>query len=274
MKKKIFYFIFIIIILLAAGYFFALILEKFSSADSPPGEKWKLVPPITEPSLPDVIIETSENPKTAPKKTAEEKSPDINQKIEQTAPFIVQAPFGNWDDWDFQNACEEASMIMAMGYVKDEKNLSPEEAQKRILALIDFENKTLGYSTDTNAEDMERIFREYFRHDNAQAQENITINDIKVELQKNRVVIVPVFGQALDNPYFTQPGPVAHMLLIIGYDPKKREFITNEPGTRKGSGYRYGESVLFAAIWEYPSGPDSPSAPTGERMKAMISVGK
>ncbi len=276
MKKKIFYFVFIIFILLVASYFFAWTVEKqfFSQADSPHGEKWKLDPPANEPSLPNVIIETSENQSTSPKKSEKENLLDISQKIEQAVPFIVQAPFGNWSDENFQNACEEASMIMAMGWVKGEKAISTEESQTRISSLIDFENKTLGYSIDTNAEDMEKIFREYFRHENAQAQDNITISDIKAELQKGRVVIIPAFGQALNNPNFTQPGPVAHMLLIIGYDPRTKEFITNDPGTRKGAGYRYDELTLFEAIWEYPSGASDPPMPTGKMTKAFISVGK
>jgi hypothetical protein len=64
------------------------------------------------------------------------------------------------------------------------------------------------------------------------------------------------------------------MLLVIGYDPLTRKFITNDPGTRKGAGYRYDESVLFDAIWEYPSGASDPPYPEGIKTKAFISIGK
>jgi hypothetical protein len=64
------------------------------------------------------------------------------------------------------------------------------------------------------------------------------------------------------------------MLLIIGYDPETQEFITNDPGTHRGAGYRYAEDTLFDAIWEYPSGKNHPPLPTGKIPKAMISVGK
>jgi len=274
MKKKILYSILIVIICLAAGYFFASAFKKQLFSSSSQEEKWKLVPPTVDSLSQNIIIEPSKNQDASSKKSEGESSLDITKKIEQTVPFIVQAPFGNWSDPDFQNACEEASMTMAMGWVKGEKTISSEEAQKRILAIIDFENKTFGYSTGTNAEDVERIFREYFRHENAQAQDDITISDIKAELQKGRVVIIPAFGQALDNPNFTQPGPVTHMLLVIGYDPLTRKFITNDPGTRKGAGYRYDESVLFDAIWEYPSGASDPPYPEGIKTKAFISIGK
>jgi hypothetical protein len=275
MKKKILYFVFILITCLAAGYFFALILEKQTSSSQDFSEK-KEINPIysTDQLIPlDIEPETVTN-QDAPSKKTEEKPMAISKKIEQQVPFIVQAPFGNWSDQNFQNACEEASMVMAMGWVNGEKTISASEAQKRILEIIDFENQTFGYSTDTNAADIERIFREYFKHANVQAKENITLEDIKAELQKGNVVIIPAFGQALYNPNFTQPGPVAHMLLIIGYDPLTKQFITNDPGTRKGASYEYDEDVLFAAIWEYPSGASDPPMPAGKMMKAMISVSK
>lgn len=274
MQRKIFYFISILFLCLLAGYFFASFSEKKTFSPSNPVQEQAADSAPSEPPSLEVIIKTSGDPNTFSEKTPEEKTIAITQKIEQVVPFIVQAPFANWSDANFQNACEEASMMMAMSWVKGEKTISAEKAQKRILELIDFENQTLGYSLDTDASDVEKIFREYFRHDNAQARNNINLNDIKAELQKGRLVIVPAFGQALGNPNFTEPGPVAHMLVLIGYDPKTREFITNDPGTRRGAGYRYDESVLFSAIWEYPSGPTNPPPPTGKMTKAFISVGK
>lgn len=199
----------------------------------------------------------------------------ISQKIQQTVPFIVQAPFANWKDIDFQNGCEEASIVMAMGWINGEKTISPTEAKKRILEIIAFENKTLGYSADTDVTDIEKIFRQYYKYENIKVAKNISIEDIKNELQKGNLVLVPAFGRALKNPNFTQPGPITHMLVIIGYDPVAKEFITNDPGTRNGAGYRYGENVFFSAIWEYSSGKEPPSIPNSETMpKAMISVGK
>jgi hypothetical protein len=253
-----------------------LFLEKQQSSSQDFSEK-KEINPIysTDQLIPlDIKSETVKNQDASSKKTAEEKPTAISKKIEQQVPFIVQAPFGNWSDPNFQNACEEASIVMVMGWINGEKNISAPEAQERILEIIDFESQTFGYSIDTDASDIERIFREYFKHTNVQARENITLEDIQAELQKGRVVIAPAFGQALNNPNFTQPGPIVHMLLIIGYDPLTKQFITNDPGTKNGASYEYAENVLFAAIWAYPSGPTNPPLPTGKMMKALISVGK
>ena len=89
-------------------------------------------------------------------------------------------------------------------------------------------------------------------------------------MSRGSLVLVPAFGQILGNPYFTPPGPATHMLVIRGYDETTKEFITNDPGTRRGEGYRYSYAALVRAIRDYPTGDHEP-VPTLE--KRMIVVG-
>lgn len=219
-------------------------------------------------------------PRIIPEKIVENQKPqenskeDVLEKSETKVPFIVQAPFANWKDPVFQNACEEASMIMAMGWVKSTTFFSPQEAHDEIEKLVKFEDKNLGFNTDTDTKDMERIFREYFKHEKVESRENISIQDMKDELEKGSVVLVPTFGRVLGNPNYTSPGPVTHMLVITGHDERKKEFVTNDPGTRKGKDYRYDENVLFDAVWNYPSGPVLPDPPKGDLEKSMLVVSK
>jgi len=197
------------------------------------------------------------------------------QNVQPVVPFIVQAPFANWSDPIFQNACEEASVVMAMGWINGKTSISPHNVSNQILDIVAFENKTFGYNADTNVFDIARIFKEHFNQQNVRVQENITSDDIKGELQKGNLVLVPAFGQALGNPNYTAPGPIGHMLTIIGYDANAKQFVTNDPGTKHGKGYRYAENVLFNAIWEYPSG-DGPLNPPAkaDMKKAMVIVSK
>jgi hypothetical protein len=204
--------------------------------------------------------------------TASSTSAEISQKIQYPVPFVVQAPFANWSDTIFQNACEEASMIMAMGWVNSTKAISAQDAQNQIKSIVAFENKKLGYNADTDINDMQKIFQQYFNYTKISVRENIALPDIKNELQKGNIVLVPAFGQALGNPNYTPPGPVAHMIVIIGYDPAAKEFITNDTGTRHGSGYLYPENTLFDAIWEYPSGSKMPQSPSSIKKKGMLIV--
>ena len=63
--------------------------------------------------------------------------------------------------------------------------------------------------------------------------------------------MVPTSGRALKNIHYTPPGPRNHIILIIGYDGVKNEFITNDSGTKNGAAYRYNEDLLFSAIGYY-----------------------
>ncbi|MEI8343527.1 MAG: C39 family peptidase [Candidatus Moraniibacteriota bacterium] len=273
-KKKIWYLIFVTLVFLIASSFFVVFLKKQNQ--TPNDSSQPQISNVANPAAaeqPQPIQSAATEFQSASATIKNISSTD--RKILQTVPFVVQAPFSNWKDPNFQNACEEASMVMTMGWVKKEKTISPTEAQKRISALIDWENKTFGYSTDTNTFDMEKVFQQYFKHENVVAKENITLEEIKTEIQKGRLVIVPAFGMALKNPNFTQPGPVAHMLTIIGYDPEAKKFTTNDPGTKNGASYQYDETLLFDAIWEYPSGKTDPALPTlGKMKKAMLSISK
>lgn len=184
-------------------------------------------------------------------------------------PFTVQAPFGEWGDPTFQDACEEASMIMAEAWATGE-TLTKESAKAKIQALATFQKKKFGHAVDTSIQDTAWLLNEYF-HVFGTVRTSIEKEDIKKALSENRLVIVPTDGQKLKNPNFTQPGPPRHMLVIVGYDDTTREFITNDPGTRKGEGYRYSQDVLYEAILDYPTGKHLPVTSSD---KVMLTVGE
>ena len=81
-------------------------------------------------------------------------------------------------------------------------------------------------------------------------------------------MIVPAAGQMIENPHFKTPGPLYHMVVVIGFDDVKNLFITNKPGTRSGGSFAYDQQKLFAAIHDWNNG----DVLHGE--KKMIVVGK
>lgn len=185
------------------------------------------------------------------------------------APFIVQAPLGNWADPRQQNGCEEAAALMAVYWTKG-RTLLPADAEKALRTLSDYELKTYGEYRDTSARDTaERLFKGYFQYDSVEVIHDIRAADIKKELEKGNVVIVPVNGRLLKNPYYTPPGPRQHMIVVKGYDTATKEFITNDPGTKRGENFRYDESILENALRDYPTGFHEPIR---EMNKAMIVV--
>ncbi len=169
-------------------------------------------------------------------------------------PFISQAPFAEWGQAIFQDACEEASMVMAARFLSGQ-SLSKEESRGEIVALSKFEEKKIGHSVDTSAADTEKLFREYYGEDIlSEVKYDMSMEDMIRTLSLGAILIVPTNGRELKNPNFTSPGPEHHMLVVIGYDVKTKEFIVHDPGTRKGAGYRYAANVLYDAIHDYPTG--------------------
>ena len=185
-------------------------------------------------------------------------------------PFIPQAPFGNWNDSRQQNGCEEAAMLMAISWARGEAS-DPTKAEKEIFALTKFQEERIGHFYDTSANDTTKILKDYFRYDGVRVKNSITSNDIRSELERGNLVIVPVNGRHLGNPFYTPPGPFTHMLVIRGYDYETKEFITNDPGTKRGELFRYSEEVLSGALQDYPTGYHEPQNP---EKTAMIVVEK
>lgn len=195
---------------------------------------------------------------------------NVQTSIVLNVPFTAQAPLGNWGDTRQQNGCEEAAALMAMAWAKGE-NLTPEAAEKEIIAISDYELQHMGHFHDSSAEDLvEYIFKGYFGYENVEVRYDIDAEDIKSELRDGNLILVPANGKTLNNPFYTEP-PLEHMVVIRGYDSEKREFIVNDPGTSKGEGYHYSEDIVMDAIYNYPTGYHEPIE---NIRKAMIIVKK
>lgn len=179
--------------------------------------------------------------------------PEHKSLVLLDVPFATQAPFGEWDDPRFQDGCEEASSLMAAVWAKKERKITPAEAKEEIIKISAYQTEKYGEYRDTSASDtLERIIKGYFGYQNAELGDLTSSQEIIRELEKGNVVIVPMNGQALGNPNFKAPGPERHMVVVIGYDAKN--FITNDPGTKRGAKHEYGQDKFFSAIRDFPSG--------------------
>ncbi|HOY55964.1 MAG TPA: C39 family peptidase [bacterium] len=173
----------------------------------------------------------------------------------EDVPFLVQAPFGEWKDPRQQDACEEAASLIAVSWATGISKISKTETKEKILDIVKYQTENFGEYRDTSAADtLKYIIKGYFNYQKARLEENIKIEDIITELAHGNLVIVPANGQALHNPYFTQPGPERHMLVLRGHDSIKKEFIANDPGIGRGEKYHYPQETLWAAIRDYETG--------------------
>lgn len=182
-----------------------------------------------------------------------------------SVPFTSQAPFADWN-LPYQEACEEASMLMVAEYFKDNRNsrLDPAFADAEILKLVEWEAQ-YDYTVDVTAAEVVEILRDYYK-----LEARVVPYDPKVAreaIAARKPVIVPAAGRLLGNPNFRRPGPLYHMLVLKGYVGD--EFITNDPGTRNGEHYRYHESVLAEAVHDWNSG----DVEQGAQVMVVVSLG-
>lgn len=185
---------------------------------------------------------------------AEESQPETEHTalpahVEHAVPFTSQAPFGNWDQ-PYQDACEEASLLMAHAGIVG-MDLPSATADTELLKMIDFETDEKGWDHDITIDQLLVVAQEYYDYSTVRVDHAPTIQSIKQALADGNVVIAPMAGQLLGNPYYTPPGPEYHMLIIIGYDDAENQFITNDPGTKRGEGYRYSYTTAFNAIHDW-----------------------
>ncbi len=199
-------------------------------------------------------VEESENPTDNTPATGGTENAPVAAKALLSVPFVAQAPNAHWDDPRQQDGCEEASLIMAYAWTQGQTTINKNDAESQIIAMSEFEKATYGNYLDLNAQDTAKLMSDYFHYDKTRVQLNVTIEDIKKELSAGHLVIVPANGQRLNNPNFTNGGPLTHMLVIKGYDDAKKIVITNDPGTRNGNGYTYSYSTIMSAMVNYPSG--------------------
>ena len=168
--------------------------------------------------------------------------------------FTSQAPFANWDALH-EDSCEEASLIMVYHFYKGNSVGSKQDAENQIQTLVSWEANQ-GYGNSITANQLKDVASSYFSMKTGRIGV-ATIDNIKKEIAAGRPVIIPAAGRILPNPNFTAPGPIYHMLVIKGYD--NDEFITNDPGTRQGEGFKYTYDSLINAIhdWNGENTPES-----------------
>ncbi len=75
-------------------------------------------------------VQLSLVPTAVPTSSSPPPSPTLAplQLVTQSVPFTVQAPLGDWTDARQQDGCEEASVLMAMAWVRDEEFVNEVDA--------------------------------------------------------------------------------------------------------------------------------------------------
>lgn len=183
-------------------------------------------------------------------------------------PFVSQAPFRVWE-LPYKEYCEEASVLTVHYWKQGRTPPAADQIDRDLKAIQAWEEANIGRWEDTTAEEAARILREKFGYVSTRVSRYVSVDDIKRELDAKRPVIVPAAGRELSSPYYKPPGPLYHMLVIIGYDDRTREFITNDVGTNtKGAGFRFTYDDLYGAMGDWSHERQEPDT----SQKVMIVV--
>ncbi len=190
-------------------------------------------------------------------------SSGLKAEVNWDVPFTPQAPTGNWDP-PFDEACEEASVLMVLRYFQGTPISSPADADSAIRALA-AANAQLGFPIDDTAAQVVELIASQDPSLDVELLKNPTVDQLKKALSEEKLIIVPAQGQELGNPYFRQPGPPYHMLVLRGYT-KNGYVITNDPGTKRGEEYVYTWEKLLSAVHDWNGG----DVKNGERVVIVI----
>jgi hypothetical protein len=181
-----------------------------------------------------------------------EDSVEILDSVNLAIPFQSQAPNGDWGH-PYQEACEEASIILSINYLRGATSLTKDQMNEKILDLVDWQMQNWGGHYDLTAEKTVELIKGFYGNEfQTEIIYNFSWDDVKKALSQGYPVIAPTAGRLLGNPYYTAPGPLYHMLVIKGYTSKV--FITNDVGTRRGANYQYSYDTLYNGIHDWNDG--------------------
>lgn len=204
----------------------------------------------------------------APKPTVILESGLPNKHLIKTA-FVPQAPEKNWDQ-PWQDACEEASLLIVDSYYQNINEVSVQAAKDGILDMIKFED-TKSYTYDMTINQMATVGTDYLGY-KSEIINNPTIDQIKKYISQNIPVIITANGKTLyqENKYFKSGGPYYHSAVILGYDDDKKQFIVHDVGTQFGAYFKYSYDLLMESIHDFPESGKKEDINNGEKRVLIL----
>lgn len=169
----------------------------------------------------------------------------VQEPESKTLPFTVQAPLGTWAE-PWSDYAEEASVWMVYKWATGEGIGSRYDIAEELRGMGTWENDTFGSSKLTSIPQTLQILTDYLGFANAYLTGDISEASLKDYLDAGNVLIIPVNGQVLANPYYGDPAPEHHTIVL--YDYNEEGFIANDSGTRRGEATVYSVQKILDSL--------------------------
>jgi len=174
------------------------------------------------------------------------------EMIKLKVPYTSEVPTGQWiKPWN--NACEEASIIMVESYYFGYESMDKKTAIKYMNPLFAIENKIFGYNADTNAAETAKLINDHTSFE-AVVKDNPTLEEIKEQLRANHPVITLHYAKNIPNKnyHFRADGSYYHVIVLVGFDDNTKEFIVNDSGDDKtGAFHRYSYDIVMDSLHDF-----------------------
>ena len=229
---------------LAAVLVLGFLLNRFVFPKSSPPPA-----PVSSPTISPIV-----SPKPSPLLSPSPVKESIpNSYLIENFPFQPQAPYANWDE-THDEACEEAAVILVEWWRQGKSQISASTMDEEILKTVNWQIENWGTHKDLTIQETAAMAENFYGL-KLTPQYGINIDDIKKAVSLDHPVIVPTAGRLLGNPYYRQPGPIYHMLVVIGFEGNI--IIVQDIGTKRGDHYQYNEKIFFNAIHDWAGSPET-----------------
>jgi len=175
------------------------------------------------------------------------------QNVTLPVPFTSQIPNGSWSK-PWNNACEEASIIMTEGYYYGYSDIIPKKiAIDNIGSLFKIEDRVFGFNADTDAAHTALLINKYTDF-SAKIVDNPSLDQIKNQIDIGRPVISFHYAKNLENKNhrWRTGSSYYHVMVLVGYDDFKQNFLVHDSGDpNTGNFYQYSYKGIMESLKDF-----------------------
>ena len=186
-------------------------------------------------------LNTVDTPAPEPKEAEE---PSLVAEV----PFTVQAPYGFWSEKPWSGYAEEAIVLMLTRWATDESLESANDKANNLSLWGSWFIEQFGQAPNQNLDQIQAALASTGNFSALEILDKPSIPVLLQSLELGRLLVIPINGKTLESPYYGDPAPEHHVLLLIGVNPDAGTFVVHDPGTSRGRALEYDQEKILESI--------------------------